>query len=390
MPRFSRRRSLLIGVLCGGALAASTSFASVAVAAYFARRVVTPERERRDDARILSVERDNHGTPTAVVLAATAESQAPGRYGLFWDEERAHARIGDVLGHTPSGGVVRRVDGVTRGDLTPGPARWSGYYVDGSPQEAFGIPTQEINLPTECGPAPTWVTRSGDGRRWAVLVHGRGARRGETLRAVPVLHELGISCVIPSYRNDVDGPASLDGRYGLGLTEWRDVETACEFALERGAQNVDLFGWSMGGAIAMQFLARSPLASSVGRVVFDGPVLDWGDVLVHQARSNRMHPRLASLAAHLLGHRSSRRTIGLDQAVDIKLTDWVERSHELTHPILVIHSVDDDVVPYGPTAAVAAARPDLVRWERWEKARHVREWNTDPARWEQVVRDFLS
>ena len=41
-------------------------------------------------------------------------------------------------------------------------------------------------------------------------------------------------------------------------------------------------------------------------------------------------------------------------------------------------------------AAVAAARPDLVRWERWEVARHVREWNTHPERWESVVRDYLA
>lgn len=390
MSRPSRRRSLVIGALCGGALAACTSLASVAVAAYFARKVVTPERERRYDARVLSVETGDDGWPCTAVFASTQESQAPGRYGLFWDDERGHARIGDVEGRTRDGDVVRRVDGVTRGQLAPGPARWSGYYVDGSPQDAFGIPTEEVDLDTECGPAPTWVTRAGDGRRWAVLVHGRGARRGETLRAVPVLHALGISCVIPSYRNDFDGPASLDGRYGLGLTEWRDVEIAFEFALEQGAHDVDLLGWSMGGAIAMQFLSRSPLAARVGHVVLDGPVLDWADVLVHQARANRMHPFMASLAARLLGHRSSRHTIGVNESVDLRLTNWVARSDEVNHRMLIIHSVDDDVVPYGPSAALAHARPDIVRWERWQVARHVREWNTDPERWEALVRDFLS
>ena len=80
----------------------------------------------------------------------------------------------------------------------------------------------------------------------------------------------------------------------------------------------------------------------------------------------------------------------MSEAVDIKLTNWVERADELVKPMLVIHSVDDEFVPYGPSAAVAAARPDLVRWERWEIARHVREWNTDPERWESVVRDYLA
>lgn len=387
--RGTARRSALIGLAVGGSLASTTSLASLAAATYFARKLVTPERERPLDATVLTVRHGRNGQATSAVFAPTVESLAPGRYGLFWDDEAGHARIGEILATTAEGNVVRRVDGVTRGDLEPGKGRWSGYYVDGSPQEAYGIATEDVDLATEFGPAPAWVTRAGDGRHWAVLVHGRGARRSETLRAVPVLDALGISCVIPSYRNDPDGPASLDGRYGLGLTEWRDVEVAVEYALRNGAEHVDLLGWSMGGAITMQFLARSAAAPFVRRVVLDGPVLDWADVMVHHARANRLHPRMAALAAYLLGNRTSRHTVGVAQAVDVKLTDWVARADELSTPMLVIHSVDDEFVPYGPSAALAQARPDLVTWQRWERARHVREWNTEPQRWERLVRDFL-
>ena len=58
--------------------------------------------------------------------------------------------------------------------------------------------------------------------------------------------------------------------------------------------------------------------------------------------------------------------------------------------MLVIHSVDDEFVPYGPSAELARLRPDIVTWRPWEQARHVREWNTDPARWERYVREFLA
>lgn len=381
----------MLGLGTGAALAATTSAASVAIAAVFARKLVTPEKEKPNDADVLTVRHGLDGVATSAVFAPSVESLAPGRYGLYWDDERGHARIGEILGHTDAGCVIRAVDAVTRGELLPGPARWSGWYVDGSPQDAYGIRTEELALPTVNGRAPAWVTRAGDGTRWAVLVHGRGARRGETLRAVPVLTDLGISCIIPSYRNDSDGPASSDGKYALGLTEWEDVDLALEFALREGARSIDLLGWSMGGAIVMQVLARSGHAGAVRRVVLDGPVLDWADVMAHHARANRLHPRLADLAARLLGgNRSSRRMTGLAQAIDVTLTNWVARAGELTKPMLVIHSVDDEFVPYGPSAELARLRPDIVTWRPWEQARHVREWNTDPARWERYVREFLA
>ena len=58
-------------------------------------------------------------------------------------------------------------------------------------------------------------------------------------------------------------------------------------------------------------------------------------------------------------------------------TDWVRRSDELTHRMLLIHSEDDEFVPVGPSAALAAKRPDLVTYEPWRHARHTKEWNVD-------------
>ena len=40
--------------------------------------------------------------------------------------------------------------------------------------------------------------------------------------------------------------------------------------------------------------------------------------------------------------------------------------------------------------ALAAARPDLVTFVPWSLARHCKEWNVDPERWERVVREFIS
>ena len=58
--------------------------------------------------------------------------------------------------------------------------------------------------------------------------------------------------------------------------------------------------------------------------------------------------------------------------------------------MLVIHSADDEFVPVAPSRALAEVRPDLVTFEEWHVARHCKEWNTDPERWERVVREFAT
>ena len=95
------------------------------------------------------------------------------------------------------------------------------------------------------------------------------------------------------------------------------------------------------------------------------------------------------MAKSLLGRKVTRRLVGIAEPIDIAVTNWVSRAAELRHPILLIHSVADDVVPYGPSKALAAARPDLVRLALWQDALHCREWNIDSQRWEGLVADFL-
>lgn len=248
-----------------------------------------------------------------------------------------------------------------------------------------------MTIEAEIGDLPAWlVPAAGPGDRWAILVHGRGALRFECVRAVRALHQTGLTVLIPAYRNDADAPRGLDGRYTLGLSEWRDVDDAIRYAVRHGARDVTLGGWSMGGAICMQVLAQSEQAGRVTGVFLDCPVLDWGDVLRHHARTNNLPTPIALLARAVMGSESVRWLAGVSESVDVARTDWVRRSAELTHPMLVMHSVADDFVPIGPSRAVAEARPDLVTFEEWDVARHCKLWNTDSERWERAVAGFVS
>ncbi|HET8600534.1 MAG TPA: alpha/beta fold hydrolase [Segeticoccus sp.] len=399
MRQHERHRGLALaakaaaGVGLGGLGAVGVG--SLGLATYFARKVVTPDVDKPDNVVVRAVDRAG-GT---VTLDANEDTVAPGQYGLWLQGGEGHARLGEVVAGQAAGSVTRTLHGVDRGVLDPGGARWNQYYFAGSPQLSLGLPTEDVVVTSDVGDLPTWLVPpaggpagpdGGGSGRWAVLVHGRGARRDECLRAVPVLHGLGLTCLIPHYRNDVGAPPSRDGRHNLGLSEWRDVEAAMLYAVRHGAQEIVLVGWSAGGAIVLQTLDRSWLSERVSSIVLDAPVIDWADVLRHQARINKVPLPVESLSRVLIGRPATRRLVGVHEPIDVAKTNWVARADELDRPTLLIHSEADEFVPCGPSAELARRRPDLVRFETDWGARHTKEWNVDPERWDGVVRDFLT
>ncbi len=225
---------------------------------------------------------------------------------------------------------------------------------------------------------------------WVIQVHGRAARRSEALRAVPVFREAGYNSLIISYRNDGEAPPNSDNRYALGDTEWRDVESALRFAMDRAATRVILMGWSMGGATVLQLVSRSPLAPAVDGLILESPVIDWTSALRFQGRLMRVPPLIASAAVGLLGRSWAGRLTGLDHPIDLTRLDFVRRAPELSVPILLLHSDDDGFIPSSASRELAAARPDIVKLESFRSARHARLWNHDAPRWEAAITGWLA
>ncbi|MCG8655492.1 alpha/beta fold hydrolase [Yimella sp. NH-Cas1] len=376
-PRHIVRAASMLGA---GALMGAGAVTSAA--AVFARKVLTPEPPA--DKSVIRTFND-----LTITLDVNDETVAPGRYGLFVGGYDTHARIGDVLA-VEGEEVTRELLGVDFGELDAGPARVNGSYFVGPPADSLGIDLHEVVYRSPVGEMPAWRMDVPDSTRWAVLVHGRGALRSECLRALPTLQRCGINALIISYRNDPGVPSGADGLYNLGLTEWQDVEAAMRYVLDAGAADIQLFGWSMGGATVLQTVDRSPLAEHVSRIVLDAPVINWRHVLAFHAGLNKMPGVVSRIGLDLMRGPLHRNLIGLAEPLDVTRADWVTRAEELTKPTLLIHSVDDDFVPFEPSQDLADARPDLVRLETFEVARHCREWNVDSERWEKVVRNFCA
>lgn len=364
------------GVLAAGVVAAG-ALVTGALTARTARRMASPRPQRATPVRAVDLA---SGT---IRFGATPESLLPGRYSFWFAEGRGHARVGAIIGHDADG-VLRELLGVDTGDLTEArEGRFNGWMWL-SP-EAFGVPFRSERVQTTQGAVPAWVVPAGDRTRWAVLVHGRSSVRQEALRAVPALVAAGWSVLLPAYRGDGEAPDGDRSRYAVTDAEWVDVESAILHALDEGATEVVLAGWSSGASIVLATAHRSQVQDVIRGVVLDSPVLDGAQALL--ARSEGLPEPVRRGALSLLTGRWG----GLVGArgLDVHPGESADPA-DLAVPVLVLQSEDDGVAPPEVAHRFAEARPDLVRLVPFVGARHTRLWNLDPERWEGAVTAWLA
>ena len=299
-----------------------------------------------------------------------------GVWGLEW--RAGYAQIGPVLEHSDSHATCHFIPAFDRPQLGS-LARYDTFAYPENPRQALGLPFEEVAVSSPLGEFPAWYV-DGDKDTWAVVVHGRGAPLRECLRLIPYLTELGLPVLAISYRNDPGVPASPDGFYHFGTTEWQDLEWAVEYALGRGAKSVALIGYSMGGSIAASFMYRSVLRGLVRCIVMDSPMLDMDPVVRNGARQFGLL-RLFTPIGMLM--------VSLRFGIEWDELDYVRRAHTLDAPVLLIHSRNDNVTPFETSERFASARQDIVTFVQFEEALHACAWNSAPQRYGAALREFL-
>ncbi|MET7392322.1 prolyl oligopeptidase family serine peptidase [Dactylosporangium sp. NPDC005572] len=315
-----------------------------------------------------------------VTLTRTPDTARSIPLSFVW--AAGHARLGPVVS-LDRATVTREVTEVTRGTLVPGVRGYtSGYVFEGDPLSARGLPFEEVTVPGELGDLPAWLvppTTAAADDTWIVAVHGRGAPRGEALRALPTLAESGHQTLVVTYRNDPEAPSSSDSRFHLGHTEWHDVRSAVAFARSSGARQVILMGWSMGGAAILNLLKNWDHDGFLRGVVLDCPVVDWVATLQMHARQLNVPPPWTWTALKLIQHRLGVRAADLD---------YRPVAGRLDVPTLVYVDHDDRTVAPWPTIEFAQASTHVTLVETRE-AGHCRGWNLDPSAYETHLRNFL-
>jgi len=216
-----------------------------------------------------------------------------------------------------------------------------------------GLGYREVGLRTSDGLrlSAWWVERGSS--RAAVLVHGWGAGRASrhVLETAVVYEEAGFDVLMLDLRAH---GKSEGGRVTLGYREVRDVQAALSWLEKRGYEQVVLHGWSMGGAAVIQAAPETGVAAVVGESAY----ADLPPLLRERL------PEASGLSAFFTPgiFLSGRYFLGIDP--------WAVRPVEETRqlgregvPFMIIHSRDDELVPFEQAESLAKAHPRSSFWK---------------------------
>jgi uncharacterized protein len=219
-----------------------------------------------------------------------------------------------------------------------------------------GLDYQEVAFRSTDGiPLKAWWIGRGGSSRAALLVHGFGGDKSDPhiVETARVYHREGFNVLMLDLRANGESEGE---RVTLGYQEVRDVRAALSWLEGRGFDppSVVLHGWSMGGATVV----RAAPGTGVAAVVEEAGYADLPPLLREQLPEASGLPAFFNPGMFLMGK------------VFLDIDPWAVRPREEARrlseegvPFMIIHSRDDDAIPFEHAESFAAAYPDAVFWE---------------------------
>lgn len=324
---------------------------------------VLPDAEHRDETRFDGVVMGLQFDDGSVVVVGPASATSP-------DGTRTRPVL-DLVGQAPAEGTQYRFTKEVW--LTP---------------EQAGLAAEEVTLASPSGDFPAWAVVVPGSDKWAVLTHGRGGERHDMLRMARPLQAAGYSLLMTTYAGDNAARPAQDGIWHYGVTEWDELESAVQYAVDQGATTLVMGGLSLGGAVTDGFLARSALADQIDAVILDAPASSLRDIIDEGAESRTFPvvglpiPESLEDVAMLIA--------GLRFGVDYEAVDYTDMPDLVDVPLLTFQTDEDQTIPKAVNDRfMLEGSGSGGQYVVVPGAGHVLSWNVDPQAYEQTVRKFV-
>ncbi|MGZ9587157.1 alpha/beta hydrolase [Paenibacillus marinisediminis] len=255
-----------------------------------------------------------------------------------------------------------------------------------NPMTAKGMAYDTVSFPAADGQTLVdgwYIPASEASSSTIVFSHGYGANREEYW--VPMYdlasfaHRLGYNVIMFDY-----GFASEAHRTKAtgGYLEKQQLLGAVELAKERGAEDIIVWGFSMGAGTALQ---AALLTDDIDGMILDSTFLLEPDTLYHNLQTYIDLPKQPSLSI-------IRMMMPLLNDTSMKQIPYDEvKSHQYTIPTLFIHGTKDDKAPF-TIAEQIAANQDPSYSSSWivPDAQHEMIYRTHSKEYLRKVSSFLS
>lgn len=173
-----------------------------------------------------------------------------------------------------------------------------------------------------------WYVPCERARGTVLICHGNGGNIGDRLHPIGLFHELGLTVLIFDYRGygESAGKPSEEGTYQDALAAWQYLTAKRNTAPEK----IVIFGRSLGGAVAAGLAERITPAASAVPAACAAPA-----ALILEATFTSIPDMGAKIYPWLPIRLLSRYRY-----------DTLARLERLHCPVLIVHSRDDDMIPF--------------------------------------------
>jgi uncharacterized protein len=217
----------------------------------------------------------------------------------------------------------------------------------------FGTPFETVTLKTSDGlNLKGWFIPQPNSDKAVVALHGYPADKGDILPALLFLHaDFNLLFFDFRYFGESEGFYTT-----AGAKEVQDLLAALQFLKEHGFQKIGVWGFSLGGAVALMTAKES---HDIKAIVSES---SYAELSLMARETYRLFFFLKNPLAYLTGLWAK-----LILGVDINEVSPAKKIKNSRVPVLLIHSTTDDVIPFSHAQILKEALAGNPQAEFWFK-----------------------